>query len=72
MVTSSAYVGDCTHEKGINVQTAKMSGSNQQKGENEGFASNNVCVFDFNSRLATSKEHLFLFFCMNVLMHESS
>ena len=43
MVTLPVYVGDGIHEKEINVQNAKMSGSNQQK-ENVGFASNNVCL----------------------------
>ena len=39
MVTSSAYVGD---EKDINLQNAKMYGSNRQKEEIVEFASNNV------------------------------
>ena len=42
-----AYVGDGIHEKDINVQNAKMSGSNQQKEVNVGFASNNVCLAFF-------------------------
>ena len=43
-----------------------MSGSNKEKEENLGFATNNVCLrfFYFNFCLAISKEHLFLFFCM--------
>ena len=72
MVTSSAYVGDGINEKEISVQNAKMSGSNQQKEENVGFAGiMSVCIFYF-ILLAISKEHLFLFFFMKVLLHESS
>ena len=44
MVTSSRYVGDGIHEKEINVQNAKMSGS-KYKVETVGFVSNNmVCL----------------------------
>ena len=44
MVTSSAYVGDGIHEKEIKVQNAKISGTNERKDQNVGFASNNVCL----------------------------
>ena len=64
-VTKQKYM--LVSKKEINLQNAKMSGSNQQKEENVGLpAIISVCVFAFNFLLAISKGPLFLFFCIKV------
>ena len=68
MVTLSAYMSDGIHEKEIDAQNAKMSGLNQHKEENVGFANNltSVCISYFIFFLALPKEHSFLCFCVKV------
>ena len=76
MVSSSAHVGDDLHEKEINVQNAKMSGSNQQKQEeNVGFANNNVCLHFLTLIffwLYRKNIYSCSSACMKVLLYESS